>query len=316
MHPRKACRNQGATVTHSSSRAIEYNLSIRLGVRYLMHRTDGPSRHRNPGHRIQPEPPTRSQASSNLNFKFTYHASENRSHPILPGHSWPPSLSSRHGHPLAWPSSPSGVIRRPCPHRRGSAAHPHSSSRAIEYDLSIRLGVRLEFQVHLSSIRFAGPLYPPFQRYAVVIKIQSMGRAIRHSGCSLIVATSLIVALRLWLVTWTVTSDSESEVSSGRLSLRIPADCGKASAICRRPATMVRYAAIKGRLKEPLPMMPLPCSRRRSLSAHFQAAGRPSVAASMRPCEACRCRHGERRAIHAPAHGLPQSNDDMRRRCQ
>ena len=65
-----------------------------------------------------------------------------RSHPILPGHSWPPSLSSPHGHPLAWPSSPSGVIRRPCPHRRGSAAHPHSSSRAIEYNLSIRLGVR------------------------------------------------------------------------------------------------------------------------------------------------------------------------------
>ena len=149
----------------------------------------GPSTVVIPGHRIQPEPPTRSQASSNLNFKFTCHASENSSHPILPGHSWPPSLSSPHGHPLAWPSSPSGVIRRPCPHRRGSAAHPHSSSRAIEYDLSIRLGVRLEFQVHLSSIRFAGPLYPPFQRYAVVIKIQSMGRAIRHSGCSLIVAT-------------------------------------------------------------------------------------------------------------------------------
>ena len=47
-----------------------------------------------------------------------------------------------------------------------------------------------------------------------------------------------------------------------------------------------------------------------SLSAHFQAAGRqtsPSVAASMRPCEVCRCRHGARRAIHAPAQGLPQS---------
>ena len=132
---RRPCphRRGSAAHPHSSSRAIEYNLSIRLGVRYLMHRTDGPSRNRNPGHRIQPEPPTRSQASSNLNFKFTCHASENSSHPILPGHSWPPSLSSRHGHPLAWPSSPSGVIRRPCPHRRGSAAHPHSSSRAIEY---------------------------------------------------------------------------------------------------------------------------------------------------------------------------------------
>ena len=36
----------------------------------------GPSTVVIPGHRIQPEPPTRSQASSNLNFKFTYHASE------------------------------------------------------------------------------------------------------------------------------------------------------------------------------------------------------------------------------------------------
>ena len=38
------------------------------------------------GHRIQPEPSTRSQASSNLNFKFTDHASQNCSHPILPGY--------------------------------------------------------------------------------------------------------------------------------------------------------------------------------------------------------------------------------------
>ena len=47
-----------------------------------------------------------------------------------------------------------------------------------------------------------------------------------------------------------------------------------------------------------------------SLSAHFQAAGRPtspSVAASMKLCEACRCRHGAKHAIHAPAQGLPHS---------
>ena len=48
------------------------------------------------GHRIQSEPPTWSQVSSNLNFKFTFHASENSlsSHPILPDHSWRPTLSS------------------------------------------------------------------------------------------------------------------------------------------------------------------------------------------------------------------------------
>ena len=39
-------------------------------------------------------PRGRSHASSNLNFNFTYHASQNCSHPILPGHCWRPSLSS------------------------------------------------------------------------------------------------------------------------------------------------------------------------------------------------------------------------------
>ena len=36
----------------------------------------------------------------------------------------------------------SRVIRRPAPRHRRSAAHPQSSSRAIEYSLSLRLGVR------------------------------------------------------------------------------------------------------------------------------------------------------------------------------
>ena len=111
-------------------------------------------------HRMQPEPPTRSQASSNLNFKFTYHASENSSHPILLGHSWRPSLSSRP--PLAWPAPP--TVRGP-------------STQAIEYSLSIRLGVRhhparissspimhrktVVIQFCRARVTVDGPVYPP-----------------------------------------------------------------------------------------------------------------------------------------------------------
>ena len=57
-----------------------------------------------------------------------YHASVNSSHPILPGHSWRPSLSRRH--PSAWPA-PSRVQVQPIrihpsawPACRRSAAHP------------------------------------------------------------------------------------------------------------------------------------------------------------------------------------------------
>ena len=49
------------------------------------------------GHRIQPEPSTRSQASSNLNFKFTYHPSE-----CDPVHS-----------PVYHPSTSAAVLHRP-----------------------------------------------------------------------------------------------------------------------------------------------------------------------------------------------------------
>ena len=66
----------------------------------------GPSGVIIPAHRIQPEPPTRSQASSNLNFKFTYHPSESATQSILlsiihqPGPRFAhPSLDPREGPP-------------------------------------------------------------------------------------------------------------------------------------------------------------------------------------------------------------------------
>ena len=83
-------------------------------------------------HRIQPEPPTRSQTSSNLNFMFTYHpsesvsSSENSSHPIG-GPVYPPSKSSRH--PSAWPTPPRVI-------RIGGPVYPPLKSR-LSY---IRLG--------------------------------------------------------------------------------------------------------------------------------------------------------------------------------
>ena len=93
-----------------------------------------------------------------------YHASENSSHPILLGHSWPPSISSVQIQSLSVGLAraaegpqpiPPGVSHRPRPHSRQSAAHPHSSSRVIETALASDSEsgiIQLEFQVHLSCI--------------------------------------------------------------------------------------------------------------------------------------------------------------------
>ena len=77
------------------------------------------SRHRNPVTVIGPGPLYHIGIQSSSNSvpsphrsisRVESHASVNSSHPILPGHSWRPSLSSRH--PSAWPA-PSRVQVQP-----------------------------------------------------------------------------------------------------------------------------------------------------------------------------------------------------------
>ena len=85
----------------------------------------GPSTVVIPGHRIQPEPPTRSQASSNLNFKFTYHPSESATQSILLSIIHQPG--PRFAHPSLDP-------------REG----PHKGPRARNQSSSIRLALAAE----------------------------------------------------------------------------------------------------------------------------------------------------------------------------
>ena len=111
-------------------------------------------------HRIQPEPSTRNHASSNLNFKFTYHASQNCSHPILPVQLAAQSILRRKA----------VLIRRPRRHRRKSAAHPYSGVIQLEFQLpkdrfcEIKFAFDSGFAIILCWPLVIIPFYRPWPR--------------------------------------------------------------------------------------------------------------------------------------------------------
>ena len=117
----------------------------------------GPSGVIIPAHRIQPEPPTRSQASSNLNFKFTYHPSESATQSILLSIIHQPG--PRFAHPSLDPKPV--VIHSSGPRCRGSAAHPDSSYPAIKMQLEPQASSNLNFthQFDQSIIHRSAPLF-------------------------------------------------------------------------------------------------------------------------------------------------------------